>query len=90
MCWAKRVGSQFLVAQPGSEVEAKKKRMTQKAILLKMRCEDGPEAAHRLPQIEAGHMQANGQGTAFSRVVIGNQGEAGGDVEGFAYAHQAS
>lgn len=31
---AKRVGSQFLVAHPGRDVEAKKKRMIQKAILL--------------------------------------------------------
>ena len=40
ICCAKRVGSQFLVAQPGSEVEAKKNRITQKAMLLKMRPKD--------------------------------------------------
>ena len=32
---ANKVGSQFLVAQPGSEVDAKKKRMTQKAMFEK-------------------------------------------------------
>ena len=37
---ANSVGSQFFVAQPGRDVEAKKKRMAQKAMFEKMRPKD--------------------------------------------------
>ena len=120
-----RVGSQFFVAQPGMDEDAKKNRMAQKAMLEKMSPKDfqmeavsgdfsarpsalvemtetgrasfhdaddtepvegllpgqgrgqvGAEAAEGLAQVQAGHVDAHGEGARFSGMVVGDERQA--------------
>ena len=47
----------------------------------------GPEPAERLPDVQAGHVDADSQRSRGALMIVGDEREAGGDVQRLAHTH---